>query len=186
MAASPHNIHIEPWRPDPEHLAGDIAMLGIVLHAVVHNGSSVSFILPFSHDDADSFWRDKVLPAVEAETCCVLVARHEARIIGTVQLDFATPPNQPHRAEVKKLLVHPDFRRAGVARALMLAIEDQARVAGRTLLTLDTASDPAEQLYSSLGYVRVGVIPRYSRRPDSPELEGTTMMYKELPAEAQS
>lgn len=126
-----------------------------------------------------TFWSDKVLPAVEAQTCCVLIARQEGRIVGTVQFDLATPPNQPHRAEVKKLLVHPEARRGGVARALMLALEKQARSAGRTLLTLDTASMSAERLYSSLGYVRVGVIPRFSFRPDSSELESTTVMYKE-------
>jgi ribosomal protein S18 acetylase RimI-like enzyme len=81
---------------------------------------------------------------------------------------------------VKKLLVHPDARRDGIARGLMLALEEQARNVGRTLLTLDTASEAAEKLYLSLGYVRVGIIPRYSVRPDSRELEPTTVMYKEL------
>ena len=156
-------------------------MLGDVLRACVHRGASVSFILPFSHDDANAFWRDKVLPAVRAGNCCVLVARIAGRIVGTVQLDLATPPNQPHRAEVRKLLVHPDARRRGIARALMAAIEEQAREARRTLLTLDTTTGGfAEPLYLSMGYVRVGEIPRYSRRSDSAELEGTTVMYKEL------
>jgi GNAT superfamily N-acetyltransferase len=163
-------VSIELWRPGPVRLC-DTEMLGDVLHACVHAGASVSFILPFSRDDARAFWRDTVQSTVEAGTCRVLVARRSARIVGTVQLDLATPPNQPHRAEVKKLLVHPDERRGGIAMALMLAIEEQARDAGRTLLTLDTASFGAEQLYLSLGYVRVGVIPRYSRRPDSLELE---------------
>jgi GNAT superfamily N-acetyltransferase len=176
---------IELWRPGPVRLA-DTEMLGDVLYACVHAGASVSFILPFSRDDALAFWRDTVLPTVAAGTCRVLVARRSARIVGTVQLDLATPPNQPHRAEVKKLLVHPDERRGGIAMALMLAIEEQARDAGRTLLTLDTASVRAEQLYLSLGYVRVGAIPRYSRRPDLLELEATTVMYKELQAAARS
>jgi ribosomal protein S18 acetylase RimI-like enzyme len=100
--------------------------------------------------------------------------------VGTVQVDLATPPNQPHRGEIKKLLVHPSARRAGIARALMVAIEEQARDAQRTLLTLDTASVAAEHLYASLGYVRVGVIPHFSLPPDASELEGTTVMYKEL------
>ena len=110
----------------------------------------------------------------------MVVARRHGRIVGTVQLDLATPPNQPHRGEIKKLLVHPQARRAGIARALMVAIEDEARAARRSLLTLDTASDAAERLYASLGYVRVGVIPRFSIRPDSSEFEGTTVMYKEI------
>jgi GNAT superfamily N-acetyltransferase len=171
---------IEVWRPDPPTVATDTGMLGDLLHDCVHAGAAVSFILPFSREDATAFWRDKVLPTVEAGTCIVLVARRAGRIVGTVQFDLATPPNQPHRAEVKKLLVHPDSRLDGIARALMLALEEQARAVGRTLLTLDTASEAAEKLYLSLGYVRVGVIPRFSVRPDSPELEGTTVMYKEV------
>ena len=169
------------WRPDPQSLERDVWLLGTLLHDCVHTGASVSFILPFSHDDAAAFWRDKVAPAVEAGTCRVLIASNErGRIVGTVQLDLAMPPNQPHRGEIKKLLVHPLERRSGIARSLMMCIEEQARDAKRTLLTLDTASPAAEQLYSSLGYVRVGVIPRFSVHPETRELEGTTVMYKEL------
>ena len=178
-SATPFNIEL--WQPDPSRLDGDIVMLGDLLHDCVKAGAAVSFVLPFSRDDAARFWRNQVSTAVESGTCCVLVARRAGYIVGTVQFDLATPPNQPHRAEVKKLLVHPNERRHGIARALMLALEDRAREVGRNLLTLDTASAGAEQLYSSRGYVRVGVIPSYSRKPDSPELEGTTIMYKELP-----
>jgi len=173
-------FRIERWQPDADQLAGDVAFLGRLLRDCVHAGASVSFVLPFSHDDAVAFWRDRVFPTVEAGTCRLLVARRDSEIVGTVQLDLATPPNQPHRGEIKKLLVHPSVRRAGIARALMQAIEDQAREAQRTLLTLDTASNAAERLYASLGYVRVGVIPRFSVRPDLSELEGTMVMYKEL------
>ena len=168
------------WRPTPDGLAEDVRLLGDLLHDCVHAGAAVSFILPFSREEAAAFWRNKVWPAVQDGTCRVVVARRDEKIVGTVQLDLATPPNQPHRGEVKKLLVHPSARRAGIARTLMLAIEEQARAARRTLLTLDTASPAAEHLYASLGYVRVGVIPRFSLRPDAPELEGTTVMYKEL------
>lgn len=169
------------WHPDRQDLERDVWLLGTLLHDCVHTGAAVSFILPFSHDEAAAFWRDKVFPAVEAGTSRVLVARNErGRIVGTVQLDLAMPPNQPHRGEIKKLLVHPLERRNGIARALMISIEEQARDAKRTLLTLDTASVAAEQLYSSLGYVRVGVIPRFSLHPETRELEGTTVMYKEL------
>ena len=171
---------IEVWRPTNTRLEQDIGGLGDLLHDCVHAGASVSFILPFSREEAAAFWRNKVLPAVQDETCRVVVARRDEQIVGTVQVDLATPPNQPHRGEIKKLLVHPSARRAGIARALMLAIEEQARAAHRTLLTLDTASVAAEQLYASLGYVRVGVIPRFSLRPDTAESEGTTVMYKEL------
>jgi GNAT superfamily N-acetyltransferase len=174
-------IHIGRWCPDTEHVAEEIEMLGEVLHACVHAGASVSFVLPFSIEDATAFWRDKVLPAVRVGTCRVLVARKGERIVGTVQLDLDTPPNQPHRAEARKLLVHPDARRRGIARRLMVALEDSAREARRSLITLDTITGGfAEALYQSIGYVPVGVIPLYARRPESSELEGTMVMYKEL------
>jgi ribosomal protein S18 acetylase RimI-like enzyme len=174
------SVHVEPWQPDELHLDADIALLGDLLHDCVHAGAAVSFVLPLSRTEAAAFWLDKILPAVKAGTCRVVVARRGPEIVGTVQVDLATPPNQPHRGEIRKLLVHPAARRNGIARALMLAIEEQAHDARRTLLTLDTASAAAEHLYASLGYVRVGVIPRFSVRPESPELEGTTVMYKEL------
>ena len=176
------DFEIVEWLPRADtHLHQDLDGLSEVLHACVHAGASVSFILPFSTSDALAFWRDKVLPTVTARSRRVLLARLPGgRIAGTVQLDLATPPNQCHRAEVMKLLVHPTARRAGIARALMVAVEEAAHEEGRTLITLDTASDAAERLYASLGYKVAGVIPRYARRAFTPELEGTTIMYKEL------
>jgi ribosomal protein S18 acetylase RimI-like enzyme len=155
--------------------------LADVLCAVVHRGAGVSFVLPFSMDASKTFWIDKILPGVLAGTRCVLVARLANRIVGTVQIDLATPPNQPHRAEVTKMLVHPDSQRRGIARALMVRLEEVARARGRTLLTLDTwTGSHAEALYRSLGYVEVGVIPRYARSSTSAALEPATFMYKEL------
>src|SRR6516225_11973428 len=180
--ASPDPIRIERWNPDSTGRNDDLDMLGSVLHACVHAGASVSFVLPFSRDDAKAFWQDQVLPAVHAGSRCVLLARLGCRIVGTVQLDLATPPNQPHRAEVKKLLVHPDARRRGIARSLMIALEDQARDARRSLLTLDTVTGgAAEPLYLSLGYVAVGAIPSYALNFNASNLESTTVMYKRLP-----
>ncbi len=182
------DIVIEEWRPEPAGAAAldrDLDRLSEILHAVVHTGAGVSFIVPFSLDDARAFWIDKVLPGVRAHTRRVLVARWRGQMVGTVQLDLAVPPNQQHRAEVMKLLVHPDGRRRGVARALMVALEPIAQSEGRTLLTLDTwTGGHAEQLYRSLGYVVVGVIPRYARGSVTPALEPTTIMYKELPPAA--
>lgn len=156
-------------------------MLANVLHAVVHAGAGVSFVVPFSRDEARGYWRERILPGVRAGTRRVLVARWGARIVGTVQLDLAMPPNQQHRAEVAKMLVHPDARRRGVARALMAALETVARSERRTLLTLDTVTGGnAEPLYRSLGYFTVGVIPGYARASLTPDLEATTIMYKEL------
>ena len=136
-------VTIEEWRPDlaaAATVAREVDMLADVLHAVVHGGAGVSFIVPFSRDDARTFWTGSVLPGVVARRRRMLVARCDSRIVGTVQLDPAWAPNQPHRAEVLKLLVHPEARRRGIARALMMALEELARGGGWTLLTLDTLS----------------------------------------------
>jgi ribosomal protein S18 acetylase RimI-like enzyme len=173
-------ITIARWIPD-DGVSADLDQLAGVLHASVHAGASVSFILPFSLDDARAFWREKVAPAVKSGGRHVLVARRDGSITGTVQLLLDTPPNQQHRGEVAKLLVHPEARRLGIARKLMLALEDLARAEGRTLLTLDTRTgDRAEPLYRSMGYTAVGVIPRYALSPEGQGLDATTIMYKEL------
>ena len=149
--------------------------------AAVHAGASVSFVLPFSLDDADTFWSTKVLPEVRKRSRIVLVARIENEIAGTVQVILDTPANQKHRAEAAKLLVHPKARRRGIARGLMQAVEDTARREGRTLITLDTRTgDMSEPLYLSLGYMVAGIIPRYAIDPQGRELEPTTILYKEL------
>jgi ribosomal protein S18 acetylase RimI-like enzyme len=190
----PAKVRVEEWRPSADQAAlrsvpadAEIDMLAEMLHAVVHAGASVSFVTPFSIDEARAFWVDKVLPQAKAGRRRVLVARLDEgeqrpkRIVGTVQLELEMPPDQLHRAAVAKLLVHPSTRRLGVGKALMVALEELARSEKRTLLTLDTVSDSnAEALYRSLGYIAAGVIPRYARAALAPELEGTTIMYKEL------
>jgi GNAT superfamily N-acetyltransferase len=177
-------VTVEEWRPDlatDAAVARDVDMLADVLHAVVHGGAGVSFVVPFSLDDARAFWTDAVVPGVIARRRRLLVARSEGRIVGTVQLEPAWAPNQPHRAEVLKLLVHPEARRRGIARALMVGLEELARENGWTLLTLDTWTGQAgEGLYRSLGYTVVGAIPRFARGSTTPELEPATIMYKEL------
>ncbi|MGH9967843.1 MAG: GNAT family N-acetyltransferase [Pyrinomonadaceae bacterium] len=193
-ANSPADIRIEEWRTDASRATfvdAEIDMLAEALHAVVHAGAGVSFFTPFSIEEARAFWVDKVLAQVRAGTRRVVVARLDERsecgerIVGTVQLDLEMPPNQQHRAAVTKLLVHPAARRRGIGRALMLALEEIARSERKTLLTLDTVSGSnAELLYRSLDFIAAGVIPRYARGALTPELEGTTILYKELtPAE---
>jgi len=177
-------VAIDEWRPELAariSLEADLDALADVLRAVVYDGAGVSFVVPFSFEEARAFWLANVLPSVRVRTRRVLVGRLEGRIVGTVQIDLATPPNQRHRAEVLKLLVHPAARRRGIARALMIAVEPVALAEGRTLLTLDTwTGKAAEALYASLGYVAAGVIPRYARGSLTPELEPTTIMYKHI------
>lgn len=163
-------------------LEREIAAFAVLLHDCVHAGASVNFVLPFTLEDAARFWRDRALPGLRADTRCLLAIRCGSHIAGTVMLDCDTPPNQPHRAEVTKLLVHPDFRRRGFARALMLALQTEAAARRRSLITLDTRTgDSAETLYAALGYQTVGVIPGFSRDPaDAARLDHTTIMYKVL------
>ncbi|MGX9729453.1 GNAT family N-acetyltransferase [Janthinobacterium aestuarii] len=155
--------------------------LGVLLQDCVHDGASIGFILPFDTAASQAFWTDNVLPAVTRGVRRLLVAEVDGRVAGAVQLDWDTNPNQAHRAEVRKLLVAPTFRRHGIARQLMQALEAQARQLPRSLLTLDTRSgDHAQALYLSLGYLVAGSIPAYALAPDGNRLDATTIMYKQL------
>lgn len=158
-----------------------LSELAALLQACVHDGASIGFVLPHTLAEAEAFWSARVTPAVRRGRLIVLVARQSARIVGTVQLDCDTPPNQPHRAELRKLLVHPGFRHRGIAKALVAEVEHRARAMGRSLITLDTRTgDAAEPLYASLGYAAAGVIPGYCRDPRREKLDSTTIMYKRL------
>lgn len=147
----------------------------------VQAGASVNFILPFDRADATLFWLQKVHPMVASGKRILFVAEEDGEVAGTVQLDLDTPPNQPHRGEVTKLLVRPSFRRRGIARRLMLALEERAKALNKSLITLDTRSgDAAEPLYRSLGFIEAGRIPGFSRAAESERLDSTTYMYKQI------
>lgn len=157
----------------------DLRALAQLLHDTVHAGDSVSFVLPFSVDDAAAWWQRTFADAPAGAVW--IVARSAGELVGTVQLQPAWAPNQRHRAEVCKLLVHARHRRQGLGQRLMLALEDAARSGGYTLLTLDTRrGSAAEHLYPRLGYTRVGVIPSFAVDPDGVTPHDTVVFYKRL------
>jgi GNAT superfamily N-acetyltransferase len=151
-----------------------------VLVDCVEGGASVSFMLPMTRDKALAFWR-KVADGVARGERLLLVAADAQGIVGTVQVIVDQPENQPHRADVAKMLVHRRARRQGAGAALMRAAEDAARAAGKTLLVLDTADDTAARLYARLGWQAAGVIPRYALMPAGGDC-ATTYFYRELSA----
>ncbi len=155
-----------------------IAQLAEVLIDAVDGGASVSFMSPLPFPRAEAFWRG-VAQAVATEAVALLVVEDDAGICGTVQLGLAQPDNQPHRADLSKMLVHRRVRRQGVGEALMRAAEATARECGKRLLVLDTASDVAERLYARTGWTRVGVIPDYALLPDGAPCS-TTIFYRTL------
>lgn len=165
----------------PAGYAARIDGLTQVLHACVHAGASVNFILPFPEPEARAFWTGKVARAMEGGRRRLWISEMDGRVAGCVMLDRDLAPNQAHRAEVTKLLVHPDFRGRGLAHRLMAALVDAARGMGKTLVTLDTTTGSiAEGVYARAGFVPAGSIPNFARHPVEDRLEGTTYMYLAL------
>ena len=157
----------------------DVAGLSDVLVDCVQGGASVSFMHPLSTKHASEFWR-MVAREVAAGRRTVIVAEDAAGICGTVQLILDVPENQPHRADLAKMLVHRRARRQGLGAALMHDAEEAARECGKTLLVLDTVTGgDAERLYATLGWERVGVIPNYALMPDGAPCD-TTLFYRQL------
>jgi len=161
--------------PSAEELAG----LADVLIDCVEGGASVSYMLPLSRERAHSFWR-RVAEGVARQERALLVAEDDAGIVGTVQLVFDLPENQPHRADLAKMLVHRRARRRGLGEALMRAAEQLGRDCGKTLLVLDTVTGgDAERLYARLGWQKSGVIPNYALWPHGGFCD-TTYFYKAI------
>jgi GNAT superfamily N-acetyltransferase len=153
--------------------------LAIVLVDCVEGGASVSFMSPFSHREALTFFR-KVAGSVAADDTVLLVAKLNDRIVGTVQLGLDTPPNQPHRADIKKMLVHRSARGRGIGAALMASVEEEARRRGRWLLVLDTVpGENGHRLYLRAGWTQTGLVPDYALFPDG-RLCDTAIMWKRL------
>jgi GNAT superfamily N-acetyltransferase len=156
-----------------------IEQLAGILIDCVEGGASVSFMHPLTHERAATFWRG-VAQGVAAGERALLVAEDAQGICGTVQLVLAQPENQPHRADLAKMLVHRRMRSRGLGAALMEAAETTARDCGKSLLVLDTVTgDSGERLYQRMGWQRVGVIPGYALLPRG-GLVGTTVFYLQL------
>ncbi len=154
-------------------------MLSDLLIETVANGGSVSFLHPLARETADAFWDTALAAAVRGERI-TLGAWDGSALIGTVTLLLDCPPNQPHRAEIAKLMTRRDYRRRGVATALMQTAEKAAVDCGRTLLVLDTAVDGgASRLYERLGFTLAGVIPDYALKPHG-GLTGTMIYWKRI------
>jgi GNAT superfamily N-acetyltransferase len=159
----------------------EIAGLSAVLMDCVAGGASVSFMAPMTRERADAFWSG-VADGVAAGDRCLLAARDVSygEIVGTVQVLLKQPENQPHRADVAKMLVHRRMRRRGLGAALMLAAEDAARACGKSLLVLDTVTGgDAERLYARLGWQKAGIIPNYALWPEGGYCD-TTVFYKQI------
>ncbi len=177
MLGAMDGVEIRLLGPDDlrDHLEG----LAAVLADCVAGGASVSYMAPFTHADARAAFEGFAADAGRGGRL-ILAAFDGGRLVGTVQVVHAAPPNQPHRADIAKLLVHRDARRRGIAERLMDAAEAEARAAGKTLLVLDTVTgDAAERLYERIGWTRVGVIPDYALYPDG-RLCATTVFFKAI------
>lgn len=163
----------------PDEFEEHTPSFATLLRDAVDSGASVGFVPPLADADARNYWMG-VRSALGSGNRVVLAALEQGEVLGSVQLDLPTMPNAGHRAEVMKLMVHRAARRRGIGRALMSALHDAARRAGRRLLVLDTrVGDAAEQLYLDLGYQRAGVIPRYALSAAG-TLDATIYMYREL------
>jgi len=171
------DLAIAPLTASPDVID---ALSGMLIETVAAGGS-VSFMHPLSPEDAAAFWA-RSLTAADAGERIVLGARLDGELVATVTLDLATPPNQPHRADIAKLMTRLAHRGRGLARALMLEAERLAAADGRTLLTLDTAEeDGAAGFYEKLGYIRAGLIPDYAFKPHG-GLTGTVLYFKRIEA----
>ncbi|MFE8700150.1 GNAT family N-acetyltransferase [Cytobacillus sp. FJAT-54145] len=149
--------------------------LSNLLIKVVEEGASVGFLPPIDLSVAKDYWRNLLCPEVH-----LFVTKLDGEIVGSIQLHLSTKENGLHRAEIAKLMAHPDVRRKGIGRALIHKAEEQAKKEDRTLIVLDTREgDPSNQLYRSLGYIQAGRVPNYAKSA-SGELEATIIYYKEL------
>jgi ribosomal protein S18 acetylase RimI-like enzyme len=165
------NVQIEQLNSIDEHLEE----LSELLIQVVEDGASIGFLPPLKYSEATKYWENVLTPEV-----ILYVAKISNQIVGSVQLHLCTKQNGSHRADIAKLMTHPNFRRKGIGRSLMLKAEERAKQEGRTLLVLDTREgDPSNHLYTSIGYIQAGRIPNYVISENG-EFHATIVYYKSL------
>lgn len=167
-------------RLNADEAAVCVDALADVLIDCVQGGASVSFMWPLSRADARAFWRGVAEGVAREERILLIAEDAQGGLVGTAQLIVGMPENQPHRADVAKMLVHRKARRQGLAQRLLAAVEDAARAAEKTVLVLDTATgSDAERLYQRAGWQRAGMVPDYALMPDG-AMCGTTFFYKRV------
>jgi GNAT superfamily N-acetyltransferase len=175
--ATETTVEIRPM--SAEDITAAAPDLATVLLDCVAGGASISFMADLTRDHAEAFWRG-VAEAARTDGRILFVAEDAEGVLGTVQLVPVSIDNQPHRADISKMLVHRRGRRRGVGEALMRAAEGAAQRLGRTLLTLDTMTgDDGERLYTRMGWIPIGVIPGFALYPDGRSGD-TTFLYKRL------
>jgi GNAT superfamily N-acetyltransferase len=173
------SVDVEIRRLDANETRAHLDGLAAVLVDCVEGGASVGYMTPFSQDEARRVY-EGYAAEVEDDRRVLLAAFADGALVGTAQVVFAPHPNQPHRADVARVLVRRSARRRGIAARLMEAAEREARAEGKTLLVLDAVTGgEAERLYERLGWVKVGVIPNYALYPDGRPCD-TTYFWKAL------
>jgi GNAT superfamily N-acetyltransferase len=160
----------------------DIDQLALVLIDCVEHGASVSFMSSLSPTQARQFWQHIATDLIVGKRVLMVARNNQQRIVGTAQAIFDLPDNQPHRADVAKMLVHSQYRRQGIAQALLIALEHHCLQAGKTLLVLDTDTNgKAYPMYKKLGWILVGDIPNFALMPDGSPCS-TSFFYRDLKA----
>lgn len=157
----------------------ELAGLCDVLIDCVEGGASVNFMWPMTRTKAEEYWRGVAASLARGERAVIVAEDGRGEILATAQSVWAPQENQPHRADISKMLVRRNSRRHGVGARVLAAAERAAFDAGRTLLVLDTASADAERLYERSGWQRVGTVPRYALLPDGSPC-ATVFFYKDL------
>lgn len=175
------STNLEIVKCSPDDLPNLLSGLSSLLADSVEAGANVNFVLPFTTKDAEGFWTSRAYPALTSGAQTLWIAKNDEAIVGCVMLITQMMPNQSHRVEVTKLLVHPEARRQRIGQKLMQKLIEEATKLDKKLITLDTVTNsPAQRLYEQAGFEVAGVIPDFAYTPDKAEIVPTTYMFKRL------